>query len=166
MSSSGALSRQSSVSYFSYLRKASKVTTVSHCLLNQPQNYRGLPSSCIEIRHENNILLSLKTGKIWYLFLLPSIIAIFTIACIKDLSLPSRSSSSIKLNCLYSYLISQLPPNPSERREAVFGSAEAKSTTGEVGRPEDVAESYLYVMRDRKVTGSVIDTNGGCLLTS
>lgn len=29
-----------------------------------------------------------------------------------------------------------------------------------------MAEGYLYVMRDRNVTGSVIDTNGGCLLTS
>ena len=53
-----------------------------------------------------------------------------------------------------------------ERREAVLGGARARCTTGEVGRPEDVAESYLYVMRDRNVTGSVIDTNGGSLLTS
>lgn len=40
-----------------------------------------------------------------------------------------------------------------------------KCTTGEIGRPEDVAESYLYVMRDWNVSGSVIDTNGGFLLT-
>ncbi|KAL2044052.1 hypothetical protein N7G274_003575 [Stereocaulon virgatum] len=40
-----------------------------------------------------------------------------------------------------------------------------KLPTGEIGRPEDVAESYLYVMRDWNCTGSVISTNGGALLT-
>lgn len=56
-----------------------------------------------------------------------------------------------------------------------------KLPTGEIGRPEDVAESYLYVlpimntgtvtdklryvMRDWNCTGSVISTNGGSLLT-
>ena len=40
-----------------------------------------------------------------------------------------------------------------------------KCTTGEIGKAEDVAESYLYVMRDWNVSGSVIDTNGGFLLT-
>ncbi|KAL9575973.1 MAG: hypothetical protein Q9212_007507 [Teloschistes hypoglaucus] len=38
------------------------------------------------------------------------------------------------------------------------------TTTGEVGRAEDVAESYLYCMRDRNLSGSVISTNGGALL--
>ncbi|KAK1829126.1 NAD(P)-binding protein [Podospora conica] len=36
--------------------------------------------------------------------------------------------------------------------------------TGEVGRPEDVAEAYLYCMKDRFVTGEVIKTNGGRML--
>jgi NAD(P)-dependent dehydrogenase (short-subunit alcohol dehydrogenase family) len=36
--------------------------------------------------------------------------------------------------------------------------------TGKVGQPEDVAESYLYCMRDANVTGSVISTNGGHLI--
>lgn len=38
------------------------------------------------------------------------------------------------------------------------------TTTGELGQAEDVAEAYLYVMRDRNVTGSVISTNSGVLL--
>ncbi len=38
-----------------------------------------------------------------------------------------------------------------------------ESTTKSVGRPEDVAEAYLYCMRDRFVTGAVIESNGGGL---
>ena len=54
----------------------------------------------------------------------------------------------------------------SEEEKAEFiADVKGKLTTGEVGRPEDVAESYLYVMRDWNVSGSVIDTNGGSLLT-
>ncbi len=52
-----------------------------------------------------------------------------------------------------------------EAREMLMESLKKSCTTGEVGKPEDVAESYLYVMKDRNCTGSVIDTNGGALLT-
>ena len=52
-----------------------------------------------------------------------------------------------------------------EMKEGFMTHIRATCTTGEVGRPEHVAESYLYVMRDWNVSGSVIDTNGGCLLT-
>jgi hypothetical protein len=34
-----------------------------------------------------------------------------------------------------------------------------------VGRPEDLAETYLYCMKDRFVTASVLHSNGGHLLT-
>ena len=53
-----------------------------------------------------------------------------------------------------------------DRRESLMENMKGKCTTGEIGRSEDVAESYLYVMRDWNVSGSVIDTNGGSLLTS
>lgn len=53
-----------------------------------------------------------------------------------------------------------------EKMESFMEQVKGKCTTGEIGRPEDVAESYLYVMRDWNVSGSVIDTNGGFLLTS
>ena len=53
---------------------------------------------------------------------------------------------------------------PDEKQSFMEGIKKT-CTTGEIGRPEDVAESYLYVMRDRNCTGSVIDTNGGGLLT-
>ena len=39
-----------------------------------------------------------------------------------------------------------------------------KQATGQCGQPEDVAEAYLFVMKDRNCTGSVVDTNGGVLL--
>lgn len=35
---------------------------------------------------------------------------------------------------------------------------------GKVGTPEEVAEAYLYFMKDTNVTGSCISTNGGALL--
>ncbi|KAG8625306.1 hypothetical protein KVT40_007057 [Elsinoe batatas] len=57
------------------------------------------------------------------------------------------------------------PPGMSEeerqRRFKYFGE---KSTTGRVGRVEDVAEAYLFLMRDQNVTGSLIWTNAGALL--
>jgi len=36
--------------------------------------------------------------------------------------------------------------------------------TGRVGRVEDVAESYLYCMKDENITGSMISSNGGHLI--
>jgi NAD(P)-dependent dehydrogenase (short-subunit alcohol dehydrogenase family) len=39
-----------------------------------------------------------------------------------------------------------------------------KTTMGTIGQPEDTAEAYLYVMKDRFITGSVIHTNGGTFL--
>ncbi|KAJ5105370.1 hypothetical protein NUU61_002717 [Penicillium alfredii] len=38
------------------------------------------------------------------------------------------------------------------------------STTGTIGRPEDLAESYLYLMKTEFATGSVVDVNGGTYL--
>jgi NAD(P)-dependent dehydrogenase (short-subunit alcohol dehydrogenase family) len=39
-----------------------------------------------------------------------------------------------------------------------------KTLPKRLGRPEDTAEAYLYLMKDGFVTGSKIDTNGGWLL--
>jgi NAD(P)-dependent dehydrogenase (short-subunit alcohol dehydrogenase family) len=35
---------------------------------------------------------------------------------------------------------------------------------GRLGKPEDTAEAYLYLMKDSFITGSMIHTNGGYLL--
>ena len=53
---------------------------------------------------------------------------------------------------------------PKEAYEGFKKTLKAKHTTGEMGRPEDVAQAYLFVMLDANCTGSVIDTNGGVLL--
>jgi NAD(P)-dependent dehydrogenase (short-subunit alcohol dehydrogenase family) len=53
---------------------------------------------------------------------------------------------------------------PEQQRKSILEEMGKKSATGAVGRVEDVAEAYLYCMRDRNVTGSVISSNGGYLL--
>jgi NAD(P)-dependent dehydrogenase (short-subunit alcohol dehydrogenase family) len=40
-----------------------------------------------------------------------------------------------------------------------------RMTTGTVGSVKDVVEAYLYVVKDKNVTGTVISTNGGGMLT-
>lgn len=53
---------------------------------------------------------------------------------------------------------------PEDARKATFKSFEEKSLTGRVGQVTDVVESYLYLMKDRNVTGSMISTSSGGLL--
>lgn len=53
---------------------------------------------------------------------------------------------------------------PQETFKAFTEEARRGMTTGKLGKPEDVAESYLYCMRDRNLSGSMISTNGGSLL--
>ncbi|MCJ1367184.1 hypothetical protein MMC16_006316 [Acarospora aff. strigata] len=51
-----------------------------------------------------------------------------------------------------------------ENLEAFLKRMREGTLTGEVGKPEDVAEAYLYFMRDRFVTGSMVSSDGGRLL--
>lgn len=51
-----------------------------------------------------------------------------------------------------------------EARDATLEKFASETTVGVVGKPEDVAEAYLYSMKDRFVTGAVIESNGGRLL--
>lgn len=51
-----------------------------------------------------------------------------------------------------------------EAKQKFFESEAKKLPTGRVGSAEDVAESYVYLMKDTKITGSVIHTNGGSFL--
>jgi NAD(P)-dependent dehydrogenase (short-subunit alcohol dehydrogenase family) len=53
---------------------------------------------------------------------------------------------------------------PADQRGQVLEGFAKKMATGRVGRPEDVAESYLYCMRDGNLTGSVVSSNGGSLI--
>lgn len=51
-----------------------------------------------------------------------------------------------------------------EGKQATMDAWRANTLVGELGTPEDVAEAYLYLMKDRFVTGTVISTDGGRLL--
>ncbi|RYP73574.1 hypothetical protein DL769_004189 [Monosporascus sp. CRB-8-3] len=53
---------------------------------------------------------------------------------------------------------------PEEQRGPLLERFRQATTTGTVGCPEDLAEAYLYCMKDSFVTGSVIKSNGGRLL--
>lgn len=54
---------------------------------------------------------------------------------------------------------------PSEQKEHMFREMEKKIPVGKVAKVEDVAESYLYLMKDQNITGAMISTSGGHLLT-
>ncbi|KAJ0416412.1 hypothetical protein BJY00DRAFT_326326 [Aspergillus carlsbadensis] len=51
-----------------------------------------------------------------------------------------------------------------EAREGVVAELARQTTTGRVGRVEDIAEAYLYCLRDWNLSGSVISSNGGRML--
>ncbi|KAJ5192829.1 Glucose/ribitol dehydrogenase [Penicillium cf. viridicatum] len=52
-----------------------------------------------------------------------------------------------------------------EHYEAAIKVAQQKALVGEAGSPEKVAQAYLYLMKDGFVTGTVLESNGGFLLT-
>ncbi|KAI9694372.1 MAG: hypothetical protein M1820_008972 [Bogoriella megaspora] len=52
-----------------------------------------------------------------------------------------------------------------ELRERFMKQMTARLTTGRIGKVEDVVECYLCSMRDENLTGSLISTNGGYLIT-
>lgn len=51
-----------------------------------------------------------------------------------------------------------------KERQALFDSVVKTAPTGRVAKPEDVAEAYLFLMKDPSVTGTVVDSNSGSLL--
>lgn len=53
-----------------------------------------------------------------------------------------------------------------EARASTIATLVADTTVGVVGKPEDIAEAYIYCMKDHFVTGSIIDSNGGRFLVS
>jgi NAD(P)-dependent dehydrogenase (short-subunit alcohol dehydrogenase family) len=54
---------------------------------------------------------------------------------------------------------------PKEKLDEILEVYKNGTTTGRIGKPEDVAEAYIYLMKDPFVTGAVIETNGGSVLT-
>lgn len=51
-----------------------------------------------------------------------------------------------------------------DKLDAFMKHAASQTLAGRVGRPEDVAEAYIYLMRDRFATGRLVHSDGGRLL--
>lgn len=47
----------------------------------------------------------------------------------------------------------------------VTSRLKARMTTGAIGQVEDVVEAYLYLMKDKNASGSIVETTGGTLLS-
>ena len=53
---------------------------------------------------------------------------------------------------------------PQAQREAMYGEVGARLPVGRVGEAEDIAETYLYLMRNRFSTGQTVVVDGGGVL--
>ncbi|KAK3073302.1 hypothetical protein LTR53_005254 [Teratosphaeriaceae sp. CCFEE 6253] len=51
-----------------------------------------------------------------------------------------------------------------QQRSDLFKHMESHLATGRVGKVEDLAEAYLYLLKDENITGSMISSNGGHLI--
>jgi NAD(P)-dependent dehydrogenase (short-subunit alcohol dehydrogenase family) len=51
-----------------------------------------------------------------------------------------------------------------EQKKGMFEGIAKKTLVGSVGKVDDVAESFLYLMKDQNITGAMISTSGGHLL--
>lgn len=51
-----------------------------------------------------------------------------------------------------------------EQKQGFLKQTAEKLPTGRVPGPDDIAEAYLYLLKDQNITGSMISTNGGHLL--
>ncbi|KAJ4135065.1 fusarubin cluster-dehydrogenase [Fusarium equiseti] len=49
--------------------------------------------------------------------------------------------------------------------DAVTGRLKARMTTGAIGQVEDVAEAYVYLMKNKNASGSIVETTGGTLMS-
>ncbi|KAI1078229.1 hypothetical protein F5B20DRAFT_548509 [Whalleya microplaca] len=55
-------------------------------------------------------------------------------------------------------------PMPAEMRKQTWEAIARGHTTGRMGEPEDVAEAYVYLMKDRNCSGTLVHTDGGVLV--
>ena len=53
---------------------------------------------------------------------------------------------------------------PEDRLQSVLEGMAGGTLVGRVGKPEDVAEAYIYAMKDGFCTGTIIESHGGRLL--
>ena len=57
---------------------------------------------------------------------------------------------------------SPVPDN--EQKAGMFQHLAQKHPTGRVAKPEDIAEAYVYLMKDINITGQIISSDSGALL--
>lgn len=55
-------------------------------------------------------------------------------------------------------------PGDEKAKQAMFENVAKSVPTGRFAKAEDVAEAYLFLMKDPNVTGTVVDSNSGALL--
>ena len=60
--------------------------------------------------------------------------------------------------------LSQAKEASEKKLAAMLSLFKSKTLTGTIAQPEDVVEAYLWLMRDRFVTGQVVHSDGGYLL--
>ncbi|KAL7907833.1 NAD(P)-binding protein [Trichoderma velutinum] len=53
---------------------------------------------------------------------------------------------------------------PKEHRETVLDGFRKEAITGTIATPQEVAEAYIYSMKDSFATGAIIETHGGRLV--
>jgi NAD(P)-dependent dehydrogenase (short-subunit alcohol dehydrogenase family) len=53
---------------------------------------------------------------------------------------------------------------PQAEREAFYNTVGEAMLTGRVGEPDEIAQTHVYLMRDRFITGAVIPVDGGARL--
>lgn len=53
---------------------------------------------------------------------------------------------------------------PKEEKEKLLNQASGRMATGRPGEPQDVAETYLAVLKDWNMSGSMIRSDGGGVL--
>lgn len=53
---------------------------------------------------------------------------------------------------------------PADAREGLYAGHAAKYVTGRVTGPDNIAEAYMYLMKDHNITGRIIGTDSGSLL--
>lgn len=51
-----------------------------------------------------------------------------------------------------------------EHREIIRQNVVSQALLGKPGSPDEVAEAYIYLMKNTDATGSVVSTNGGVVL--
>lgn len=51
-----------------------------------------------------------------------------------------------------------------EEKQSIVEGMKAQAATGMIGKPEDVAEAYIYCMRDYNLTGTTINSSSGQLI--